>query len=133
MKYIIQIVLIGILGSLLSCESLVSTVPESKLPKGTEKVVLHAYISPQDTVILVKLAASRPLLGVQSSNGVSYTVIGNDTIYFTGGIIENASIVLSNSKQQSINIQYRKIQLLLCQRLTRFHLPYLPMPRYKFF
>jgi hypothetical protein len=108
MKYIIHILIIAIAGVLISCESLVTNVPESRLPKGTEKVVLHAYISPQDTVILVKLAASRPLLGVQSSNGLSYTVIGNDTIYFTGGIIENASIILSNSKNQSIDIPYIK-------------------------
>jgi hypothetical protein len=108
MKYIIQILIIAVAGSLISCESLVTNVPESRLPKGTEKVVLHAYISPQDSAILVKLTASRPLLGVQSSNGLSYTVIGNDTIYFTGGIIENASVILSNSKNQSISIPYVK-------------------------
>lgn len=108
MKYIIQILIIAIAGSLFSCESLITTVPESKLPKGTEKVVLHAYISPQDTVIMVKLATSRPLLGVQSINGTSFTVIGNDTIYFTGGIIENAIVILSNSKQQSVEIPYIK-------------------------
>lgn len=103
-----QIILLAITGILFSCESLVTNVPENKLPKGTEKVVLHTYISPQDTVILVKLATSRPLLGVQSSNGASFTVIGNDTIYFTGSIIENASVILSNSRQQSIHIPYIK-------------------------
>ncbi|RYU96314.1 DUF4249 domain-containing protein [Emticicia agri] len=108
MKYIIHILFITITGSLISCESLVTNVPESRLPKGTEKVVLHAYISPQDTVIMVKLGTSRPLLGVQSNTGVSYTVVGTDTIYFTDRIIENAIVVLSNTRQQSIEIPYIK-------------------------
>ncbi|HEY1055789.1 MAG TPA: DUF4249 domain-containing protein [Emticicia sp.] len=108
MKYIIQILLIGITGGLFSCESLVTTIPESKLPKGTEKVVLHAYITPQDTAILVKLTASSPLLGIHKNNGYGYAIIGNDTVYYTGGVIENATIILSDSKKQSVSIPYIK-------------------------
>jgi hypothetical protein len=108
MKYIIRLLITGVTAGLLSCESLVTTIPESKLPKGTEKVVLHAYISPQDTLILVKLTLSSPLLGVYRNNGFGYTVVGNDTIYYTGGVVENASVILSDSKKQSVSIPYIK-------------------------
>ncbi|MBA4851175.1 DUF4249 domain-containing protein [Emticicia sp. BO119] len=120
MKYTIHILLIVMAGFLFSCESLVTTVPESRLPKGIEKVVLHAYISPQDTLILVKLTASRPLLGVYNKDGVGYTVIGNDTIYFTGGIIENANVILSNSRQQYISIPYIKNEATYILDASRF-------------
>lgn len=108
MKYIIQLLITGIVAGLFSCESLVTTIPESKLPKGTEKVVLHAYISPQDTLILVKLTLSSPLLGVFRNNGFGYTIVGQDTIYYTGGVVENASVILSDSKKQSVSIPYIK-------------------------
>lgn len=108
MKYIIHLLITGIAASLFSCESLITTIPESKLPKGTEKVVLHSYITPQDTVILVKLTLSSPLLGIYHNNGFGYSVIGQDTVYYTGGVIENASITISDSKKQSANIPYIK-------------------------
>jgi hypothetical protein len=113
MRYIFQIlVLVGLAGSLYSCESLITTVPESKLPKETEKVVVHAYISPQDSVILVKVGVSTPLLGVSNGNGGGYSVVGEDTIFFAGGNVENAVVVLSNSKKQSVEIPYYKPEMI---------------------
>ncbi len=113
MKYIFQIlVLAGLAGGTCSCESLITTVPESKLPKGAEKVVVHAYISPQDSVILVKVGSSTPLLGVYNGTEGGYTVVGQDTIFFNGGNIENAIVVLSNSKKQSVEIPYYKPEML---------------------
>jgi hypothetical protein len=113
MKYIIQlIILLGLTAGLSACESLITTVPESKLPKGAEKVVVHAYISPQDTAILVKVSSSTPLLGVSQVNGVGYTVVGEDTIYYTGGNIDNARVVLANSKKQSVEIPYYQPEML---------------------
>ncbi|RFS18504.1 DUF4249 domain-containing protein [Emticicia sp. C21] len=113
MRYIIQIlVLAGLIGSLSSCESLITTVPESKLPKETEKVVVHAYISPQDSIIIVKVGISTPLLGVINGNEGSYSVVGQDTIFYAGGNVENAIVVLSNSKKQSVEIPYYKPEML---------------------
>lgn len=120
MKHIIKIWLVGIVAGLCACESLVTTIPDSKLPKGTEKAVLHAYISPQDTVIMVKLTKSTPLLGVYQNNGFGFSIIGNDTIYYTGGVIENASVILTDSKKQSVSIPYVKTQATYVLSASRF-------------
>ena len=95
-------------SGLVSCESLVTNIPASKLPKGTEKIVLHAYISPQDTIVLVKVTKSNPVFGTFSNNGFGFSVIGKDTVFYTGGAIENAKVTLSNSKKQSAQLAYDK-------------------------
>lgn len=113
MRYIFQIlVLAGLTGGMCSCESLITTVPEGKLPKETEKVVVHAYISPQDSIIIVKVGVSTPLLGVINGDGGSYSVVGRDTIFYAGRNVENAVVVLSNSKNQSVEIPYYKPEML---------------------
>ncbi len=122
MKYILHILITGIVAGMFSCESLITTVPDSKLPKGTEKVVLHAYISPQDTLILVKLTLSNPLLGVYRNNGYGYVVVGQDTIFFTGGVVEDASVILSDSKKQSVSIPYIKTEGLYMLSTRQFQI-----------
>ncbi|WP_337044471.1 DUF4249 domain-containing protein [Emticicia sp. 17c] len=120
MRYCIQILLIGMLTGLLACDSLITTVPESKLPRGAQKLVMHSYITPQDTVILVKLTTSSPLLGVYTNNGFGYTIVGKDTIFYTGGPVDNARVVLSDSKQNSVVIPYNKTDAVYMIDARRF-------------
>lgn len=108
MKYLIHILIIVLAGSLIACDNLITTVPESKLPSASEKIVIHSYISPQDTVILVKVTLSSPVLGVHHNNGYSFTILDGDTIYHTNTSIYNAKVVLSNSRNQSIVVPYNK-------------------------
>jgi hypothetical protein len=67
----------------ISCESLVGTVPLSKLPAVTSKLVVHSYISPQDTVLYVIVTESVPVFGIDNPDG-------------TGKVIENARVTLSD-------------------------------------
>lgn len=69
-----------ILLVLTSCESLVNTIPEDKLPKGDPQLTLFCYISPQDTLIRARVSRSSPAFGEYSSNGQSYFLENGDTI-----------------------------------------------------
>ncbi|WP_353721012.1 DUF4249 domain-containing protein [Dyadobacter sp. 676] len=50
-----------ILVALTSCETLVSDIPASRLPKATSKLVVHSFISPQNDRINVAVTESVPL------------------------------------------------------------------------
>ncbi|GAB2789287.1 hypothetical protein GCM10027275_37810 [Rhabdobacter roseus] len=75
-----------------SCETLVNTLPESKLPQVDTKLVVQSFISPQDSLIKVVVTESSPLFGettpgnrviskalVSLSNGTTTAVIPYDT------------------------------------------------------
>jgi Domain of unknown function (DUF4249) len=49
--------------ALSSCESLVNDVALSRLPVSTPQVVVHAYLSPQDTMLIVRAGYSIPVFG----------------------------------------------------------------------
>ncbi len=110
MKFLSYLYGVILCSALLSCDSLITTVPEDKLPQGAGKLVLHSYISPQDTLILVKITLSNPLLGIQPNSGYTYTVVGQDTIYQTNVPVANAKVSISNSKKQSAELPYSKTQ-----------------------
>ena len=67
------------------CESLVTTLPEDKLPKTESKLVVQSFISPQATAITVVVTESEPLFTV--SNGGQ-------------NIIKNALVKLSDGTNQ---------------------------------
>jgi hypothetical protein len=68
---------------LLGCGSLVQEVDPGKVPTTTAKLVVHSYISPQDTVLAVLVEAPRAILGQQANfNRVS---IGNATVDLSDG------------------------------------------------
>lgn len=82
---------------LTSCESLVNTIPEDKLPKGDPQITLFCYISPQDTLIRAKVSRSSPAFGEYSSNGQSYFLENGDTIR-TNQPLTTASVTISDGK-----------------------------------
>jgi hypothetical protein len=48
---------------LTSCESLVNDVALSRLPVSTQQVVIHGYLSPQDSLLIVRAGYSEPIFG----------------------------------------------------------------------
>ncbi|MBU1820223.1 MAG: DUF4249 family protein, partial [Bacteroidetes bacterium] len=75
------LMLLVLLG-LVSCETLVNTIPESKLPKTESQLTLFSFISPQDSVIRVRVGQTRPIFS--ESPVVTFPVMvvtDGDTIY----------------------------------------------------
>lgn len=71
---------------LTACESLVGIVPESKLPHVKSKLVVHSFISPQDTALYVMVTESVPIFGeVEVGTGQRDRVISKATVSFSNG------------------------------------------------
>lgn len=96
---------IWLLASLMlsSCETLVSTIPESKLPKIASKLVVQSFISPQDSVIRVVVSETNPLF---SESPVS------------SNIVTDAQVSISNGTR-SVTLRYDSTSQLYVFR-TRF-------------
>jgi len=79
--------LIYILGAiaLASCESLVTEIPQSKLPSIASKLVVNSYISPQTAKTVVVVTESIPLYGETTS---SDKVISNAIVRLSDGVKE---------------------------------------------
>ncbi|TDB68094.1 DUF4249 domain-containing protein [Arundinibacter roseus] len=84
-----------VLGNM-ACDTLVNTIPESELPKTTSQLTLFSFISPQDTLIRVKVSQTRPLFG-EVLTGSNLMIINGDTIY-TGDALPKASVQISDGK-----------------------------------
>ena len=83
MKAIQYIGIVIALSSLMGCGSLVQEVDPGNVPTSEAKLVIHSYISPQDTILAVVVEAPRAVLGQQ-------------TDYFTRASIANATVDLSD-------------------------------------
>ncbi|MBO0931403.1 DUF4249 domain-containing protein [Fibrella aquatilis] len=73
----------SLLLMLAACGSLRNEVDPSILSAGGEKLVVNGYISPQDTLLTVKVSRSKPALA-EPSEGVPY-VVENATVSLTDG------------------------------------------------
>ncbi len=89
---VVRLCLVGLimsfLGFLLSCESMVDIVPESRIGEIKPKLVVHAYISPQDTMIRVFVTESIPVFKEIGESGQH--------------VIKDARVVLSDSRQEVV-------------------------------
>lgn len=92
---------------LTSCESLVSTLPEDKLPQGDPQITMFCYISPQDTVIRAKVSRSSLAFGEYYTNGQTYFLENGDTIR-TNQPLTTATVTISDG-QTTANLQYQKL------------------------
>lgn len=102
MKYIPFLLLIV----LTSCETLVNTIPENKLPKTESQLTMFCFISPQDTVIRVNVNETKPLFSEYDFNSVEYYVVNGDTIR-SGDVVYRAIVTISDGKTKA-TIPYRK-------------------------
>jgi len=74
------------------CETLVNDVDPSRLPKSDNKLVIHGYLAPQDTLLEIIVGFSNP-------------VIGSDLGFFRDNLVSipNATVTLSN-QNRSVNL-----------------------------
>ena len=101
-----MLMLLVLLG-LVSCETLVNTIPESKLPKTESQLTLFSFISPQDTVIRVRVGQTRPIFS--ESPVVTFPVMvvtDGDTIYVHAENITTATVTISNGNTRA-TLPYR--------------------------
>jgi Domain of unknown function (DUF4249) len=108
MKFLKISILIFNLIFLLSCETIVDEVNLSRFPELKEKVVITAFISPQDEVIQIRLNKSVPLYGEISGKYIKiFDPITSDSVlyYESDKYIKDAQVLLSNGKE-STNLQY---------------------------
>jgi Domain of unknown function (DUF4249) len=90
LKYLI----ISLHLSLFSCSSLVNEVSPDKIPKSESRLVINGYISPQDTLLAVK---------VQRSNGIFKTDLSNN---FGNEFIETTAKVILSQGNKNIELKY---------------------------
>jgi hypothetical protein len=90
-----------------SCETLVDDLPLSRFPELKSKMVLHSFISPQDSLITVRLSQSVPLFGefpIQKSE--KFVNTNGDTIQYNISnkeiIIKNAEVTISNGAKAAL-------------------------------
>lgn len=102
-KYIILSIFLFAGLAISSCETLVSTIPESQLPKVPSKLVIQSFISPQDSVIRVVVSQTNPLF--------SETPV-------TTNIVTDAQVSISNGTR-SVTLRYDSTSQLYVFR-TRF-------------
>ncbi|WP_373331262.1 DUF4249 domain-containing protein [Salmonirosea aquatica] len=93
----IVIFLVG-LGTLISCETLVNTIPADKLPQTESQLTLFGFISPQDTVIRIKVGQTRPVFGEPTSGSTDFFVMEGDTLVWVGDALPTASVTISDGQ-----------------------------------
>jgi hypothetical protein len=83
-----------IITILFSCETVLDEIPESSLPRSEEKLVIASFISPQDTVVVVRVTVSTPLYATYLNTNRSLT----DTSAISN-VVRNAKVTLSTDNQ----------------------------------
>lgn len=74
-----------IFAGLVSCETLVTNIPESRLPKTESKLVVHSFLSPQNPKISVSVSESIPLF---SNSTAGEDAIKNALVKISDGTYE---------------------------------------------
>lgn len=80
-----SIAIIVLMLLLTACETMVSDIPEAKLPKTESKLVVHSFISPQSNYINVVVSESIPLFTQSDATG---NRIENATVRISDGVNE---------------------------------------------
>lgn len=97
--YTLAILLVGMMG-LYACESLVTTIPDSKLPKVEPQLTLFAFLSPQDTLIRVKVSQTRPILSEFTTGDSLFYVFNGDTLQGIDESFATATVVLEGPESK---------------------------------
>lgn len=74
MKNIVSVIAVLLSIGFSSCETLVNDVNPDRLPRSDSKLVVHGYLSPQDTVISIAVNLSTQLIGGSLDLGNNTTV-----------------------------------------------------------
>ena len=84
MKTIHSLFVVALLG-LVSCDSLVREVNPDLIPAATAKLVVHSYLSPQDTVLAVVVETPSAVIGQRDVNGGNRRYLGTATVNLSDG------------------------------------------------
>jgi hypothetical protein len=92
---------LAIITILFSCETILDEIPASRLPRSEQKLVIASFISPQDTVVVVRVTISSPLYEtyLNANRGAV-----NDTSAISN-VVRNAKVTLSTDNQ-SVTLKY---------------------------
>ncbi len=94
-----------LLCSCMACETLVDDIPANKIANLRSKLVMHSFISPNDTAINVRLSLSTPLFGeLPNGNLVEQINPNGDTIRYYSfeneRLITDALITISDGTKK---------------------------------
>ncbi|RRB04162.1 DUF4249 domain-containing protein [Larkinella rosea] len=67
MRFLLFLLLAGLLVSLTACESLINEVDPDRLPTVERKLAVQCYISPQDSLLMATVTLSQPVLEPRNS------------------------------------------------------------------
>jgi hypothetical protein len=107
------------LGTLISCETLVNTIPEDKLPRADAQLTLFGFISPQDTVIRIKVGQTRPVFGESASGENDFLVVGSDTVFLIGDVLPTARVTISDG-QATATLPFQAAERLYAIPVSQF-------------
>ena len=94
---------------LYACESLVTTIPDSKLPKVESQLTLFGFLSPQDTLIRIKVGQTRAILSEYTTGDSLYYVLDGDTLQGVDDSFPGATVVLAGPESR-ITLKYDPIE-----------------------
>lgn len=90
---------------LVSCEKLITELPESRLPNIEKKLVLFSFISPQDSIHKVFVTLSKPIF-TNTDPAILIPIVENgDTLLFTERGLITADVTLSDGTKD-IKLNY---------------------------
>nr|WP_295927999.1 DUF4249 domain-containing protein [uncultured Dyadobacter sp.] len=89
-----------------SCETLVTNIPEARLPKTDSKLVVHSFISPQNPWIDVSVSESSPLF---SKSKATNSIIENTEVKISDGTKE--VILPFDTKSQTYRVDQAKFKI----------------------
>ncbi|AFK02323.1 hypothetical protein Emtol_1174 [Emticicia oligotrophica DSM 17448] len=102
-----------------ACETIVDDIPLSRFPEIKEKLVMNSFISPQDTVIYVRLTLSSPLFGAYKPLVFNNFNTSDTTTQNIDALVADATVTISNGNQTA-TIPYNKTNYLYALPTTIF-------------
>lgn len=99
-----------------SCETLVNDVDPDRLPNGDLKLVVHGYLSPQDTLITIHVYYNNTFFGSPSYFGLPAVSMNDATVILSS---QGKSIVLPyNTKTNNYSISSSEFPIVAGQTYT---------------
>ena len=95
-------VLSCIAWALASCGPLVETVPEFEPDHNEPKLVVHAYLSPKDTLVRVYVTQSNPMFS-ETDRPAESAIVTNATVLLADGVKEAALLYDSTTLSYSVS------------------------------
>lgn len=86
---------------LTSCQTLINDIDPSRLPNGEKKLVVHGFISPQDSILSIRLSSTYPSFGKKIIGSPGVIAAETDAFY------AQYTVTLSESSQ-TVNLVFNR-------------------------